>query len=614
MNVAAITSGAQLADTTVAQLLAARLAERPDKIALQQKRHSVWTAMTWGAYAQRVVNLASALRRAGLERGDRVAIMGDSSEEWLIADMATMCAGGVMVGVYFTSSPEEVAYCFTDSGAKFAFGGGEPQLRIVLASGRAEQLRGIIVLDPDWTGEASASIKSLADFVGAHDVDAHDYLQKESATAKASDVVSIGYTSGTTGNPKGAMLTHLSILAGVHCITLFGPSMREEEHRVVVHLPMSHTVARGQATTLPLIADAVPYFGETTADFAQTIKEVKPTYYMAPPRFYQRFATQILSKVHPAGSAGDQNYTLAMTIARRALEDRQGGHEDAFVSKLFAACREQVFLPLLAEVGFDELKVAFTSSAAMPSELMSLWQLWGLQLKECYGQTELVGANLVQMAGWPKAGNVGVPLPDPAWETAVLQDGEMIVRGPGLFAGYWNKPDETKAALRDGWLYTGDIGFIDSDGFLRVTDRKKDLIVTSGGKNVPPQKIENLAKAHPMISQFFVFGDRRNYLTALVTLDPARVKQYAEDHQILYSGYPELLKNPKIQVAAQRMIDEVNSKLASFETIKKFIILPREFSVEEGEMTPSLKLKRKVIQERYRDALESMYAQAATAS
>ncbi|MET3996772.1 long-chain acyl-CoA synthetase [Bradyrhizobium sp. S3.9.2] len=607
MNVAEMTSGAQLADTTVVQLLAARLAERPDKIALQQKRHGAWTAMTWGAYAQRVVNLASALRRAGLERGDRVAIMGDSSEEWLIADMATMCAGGVMVGVYFTSSPEEVAYCFTDSGAKFAFVGGEPQLRIVLASGRAEQLRGIIVLDLDWTGEASASIKSLADFVGALDVDAHDYLQKESATAKASDVVSIGYTSGTTGNPKGAMLTHLSILAGVHCITLFGRSMREEEHRVVVHLPMSHTVARGQATTLPLIADAVPYFGETTADFAQTIKEVKPTYYMAPPRFYQRFATQILSKVHPAGEAGDQNYTLAMTIARRALEDRQRGHEDAFVSKLFAACREQVFLPLLAEVGFDELKVAFTSSAAMPSELMSLWQLWGLQLKECYGQTELVGANLVQMAEWPKAGNVGVPLPDPAWETAVLQDGEMIVRGPGLFAGYWNKPDETKAALRDGWLYTGDIVEVSPEGTFKLVDRKKEIINTSNGKSISPTQIENELRHSPFISEAAVIGEGRKYLTALIEVDATATMDWAKSRDDKIASYADLAGSEIVNRLIEAEIGKANGRLARAEQIKAFRILPEELSLENGVMTPTRKKRRKQINERYQSLIASLY-------
>jgi long-chain acyl-CoA synthetase len=370
---------------------------------------------------------------------------------------------------------------------------------------------------------------------------------------------------------------------------------------------MSHTVARGQATTLPLIADAVPYFGETTADFAQTIKEVKPTYYMAPPRFYQRFATQILSKVHPAGSAGDQNYTLAMTVAHRALEDRQGGHEDAFVSKLFAACREQVFLPLLAEVGFDELKVAFTSSAAMPSELMSLWQLWGLQLKECYGQTELVGANLVQMAEWPKAGNVGVPLPDPAWETAVLQDGEMIVRGPGLFAGYWNKPDETKAALRDGWLYTGDIVEVSPEGIFKLVDRKKEIINTSNGKSISPTQIENELRHSPFISEAAVIGEGRKYLTALIEVDATVTMDWAKSRDDKIASYADLAGSEIVNRLIEAEIGKANGRLARAEQIKAFRILPEELSLENGVMTPTRKKRRKQINERYRSLIASLY-------
>jgi long-chain acyl-CoA synthetase len=608
MKIAAVTSGAQLSESTVAQLFAARLSERPSKIAYHQKRHGAWTGVTWRAYAQRVVNLASALQRAGLQRGDRVAIMGDSSQEWLIADMAIMCAGGVMVGVYFTSSPEEVAYCLGDSGAKFVFVGGEQQLRIVMASGQAEQLDGIIVLDAEWKKRPTASAQAMADFLGDENVDPAIYLQKEAAAAKASDLVSIGYTSGTTGNPKGAMLTHLSILAGAHCVTMFGASMRNDEHRVVVHLPMSHTVARAQATTLPLIANVVPYFGETTAEFAQTIKEVKPTYYMAPPRFYQRFATQILSKAHAAAESGDQRYALAMTIARKALDDRQGvGALDAFVSRLFATCREQVFLPLLAEVGFDELKVAFTSSAAMPSELMSLWQLWGLQLKECYGQTELVGANLVQMAEWPHSGNVGIPLPDAAWETAVLEDGEMIVRGPGLFVGYWNKPDETKSALRDGWLYTGDIVEVSPEGIFKLVDRKKEIINTSNGKSISPTQIENEIRHSPFISEAAVIGEGRKYLTALIEVDATATMDWAKSRDIKIEKYSDLAASEIVVRLIEAEIGNANRRLARAEQIKAFRILPEELSPENGVMTPTRKKRRKQLNERYQSLINSLY-------
>lgn len=609
MNVESLTSGAQLADVTIPQLLNARRAELPDAIAYQQKRHGKWVAVTWREYAQKVANLARALQLAGLGRGDRVAIMGDASQEWLIADMATMCAGGVMVGVYFTSSPEEVAYCLSDSGATFMFVGNDVQLRTIVASGQSGNLSKIIVFDPSWASNSGAdNVAGLDEFCGKASVDAGKFLHEQSVQAKSSDLASIGYTSGTTGFPKGAMLTHLSILAGAHCVTRFGQEMRSDAHRVVVHLPMSHTVARAQATTLPLVATIVPYFGETTADFAQTIKEVKPTYFMAPPRFYQRFATQLLSKVHSGSEKEKQDYQFAMNIARKALDDRQaGGVPDPFLSGLFAVCRDQIFLPMLAEVGFDQLKAAFTSSAAMPSELMSLWQLWGLQLKECYGQTELVGANLVQMAEWPEAGTVGLPLRDPAWETAVLEDGEMIVRGPGLFVGYWNKPEETKSALRDGWLYTGDIVEVGPDGLFKLIDRKKEIINTSNGKSISPTQIENELRHSPFISEAAVIGEGRKYLTALIEVDATATMDWANSRNLQIAQYSDFASSEIVIRMIEAEIAKANSKLARAEQIKAFRIFPEELSPENGVMTPTRKKRRKQLMERYKSLIDTLY-------
>ncbi len=607
MNVQSISSGSQLAGITVPQLLNARRLERPDTIAFKQKRHGVWNAVTWREYAQKVADLATSLQRAGLQRGDRVAIMGDASQEWLIADMATICAGGVMVGVYFTSSPEEVAYYLQDSGASFIFVGNESQLRIALASGQSDKLRKVVVLDPTWKASGkSDNVVSLAEFSNGR-VDVDDFFARQIATADARDLTSIGYTSGTTGNPKGAMLTHLSILAGAHVVTTFSQGIRLDSHRVVVHLPMSHTVARAQATTLPLFSGIVPHFGESTADFVQTIKEVKPTFYMAPPRFYQRFATQILSKVHSGTDKQKSHYHLAMEIARKALDDRQAGGADPFISALFATCREQIFLPLLAEVGFDELKVPFTASAAMPSELMTLWQLWGLQLKECYGQTEMVGGNLVQMADWPEAGTVGIPVIDQAWETAVLDDNEMIVRGPGLFVGYWNKPDETKSALRDGWLYTGDIVEIGPTGLFKLVDRKKEIINTSNGKSVSPTQIENEIRHSPFISEAAVIGEGKKYLTALIEVDATATMDWAKSRDLPVKQYSDFAESEVIVHLIEAEVAKANSRLARAEQIKAFRILPEELSPENGVMTPTRKKRRKQLMERYKSLIDTLY-------
>ncbi len=609
MDVEAITSGSQLVDVTIPQLLCARRAGYPETVAYKQKRHGEWIAVTWRQYSDQVANLGAALQKAGFKRGDRVAIMGDVSQEWLVADMATICVGGVMVGIYFTSSPEEVGYYLNDSEASFIFVGGELQLSAVLASGQADKLRKIVVLDPEWNGVSAAiNVVPLKAFCERTTVDADGFLREQAAIADASDLASIGYTSGTTGFPKGAMLTHLSLLAGAHSVTTFSPSMRADMHRVVVHLPMSHTVARAQATTLPLLIRMVPHFGETSMEFAQTIKDVKPTYFTAPPRFYQRFATQILSKVHSGSAKQKQDYQLAMTVARKALDDRQaGGTPDPLLSALFAACQDRIFRPLLAEVGFEELAIAYTSSAAMPSELMSLWQLWGLQLKECYGQTELVGANLVQMAEWPEAGTVGVPVHDAAWETAVLEDGEMIVRGPGLFVGYWNKLEETKAALRDGWLYTGDIVEIGPTGLFKLVDRKKEIINTSNGKSISPTQIENELRRSPFISEAAVIGEGKKYLAALIEVDAIATIEWARSRDPQVAQYADLANSEIIVRMIEGEIGKANAKLARAEQIKAFRILPEELSPENGVMTPTRKKRRKQIMERYRSLIDTLY-------
>jgi len=609
MNVTSITSGAQLVTVTLPQLLQARLIERPTVVAYRQKRAGEWISVSWQDYATKVCRLAGALQKAGLERGDRVAIMGDASQEWLLADMATMCAGAVTVGVYFTSSVEEIDYYLDDSGARFAFVGDEVQLRTMLSAGRAAALQKIVVMDPSWAGEPGAkNVLSLAKFLEPISVDCDTFLREQVAIAKADELASIGYTSGTTGFPKGAMLSHLSLLAGAHVATTFCPIMRSEAQRLVVHLPMSHTVARAQATTLPLLSGVVPHFGETTAAFAQTIKEVKPTYYMAPPRFYQRFATQILSIVNSASVKRRKDYQLAMRIARKALDDRQADRaRDPYLSDLFSACGRHLFGPLLAEVGFDDLKIAYTSSAPMPSEVMTLWQLWGLNLKECYGQTEMVGGNLVQMVDWPKAGNVGVPVQDPAWETAVLEDGEMIVRGPGLFTGYWNKPEETKSTLRDGWLYTGDIAEIGTDGNFKLVDRKKEIINTSGGKTVSPTQIENEIRQSQYISEAAVIGEGKKYLTALIEVDATATMDWAKSRDADIKQYADLAKSEIVVRMIEGEVAKANNRLARAEQIKAFRILPEELSPENGVMTPTRKKRRKQLMERYQSLIDTLY-------
>jgi long-chain acyl-CoA synthetase len=376
----------------------------------------------------------------------------------------------------------------------------------------------------------------------------------------------------------------------------------------VVHLPYSHTVARTLSTSAPLITGIVPHFGENTAEFAKTILEVRPTYWMAPPRFYQRFAAQLISFLGSRSLEERRAYALAMSIAKRVLRKRRRGQPlGSLLEGLDKVCRETVFQPLVAQVGLDQLREVFTASAPMPPELMTLWQLWGVELKEVYGQTETVGTLVAQGDPWPEPGNIGRPNPDPNWEVRINEDGEMIARGPSLFVGYLNKPDETVKTLRDGWLYTGDVVAQLPNGNLKLIDRKKDLINTAGGKSISPTQIENEIRESPYISEAVVIGEGRKYLTALIEVDFATTAEWTRSKGFAARSYAELASSDDVIRLIETEIGRANARMARAEQIKTFRLLPEELTPESGLMTPTRKKKRKQINDHYGKLIDSMY-------
>lgn len=592
-------------DETLPSLFRHRRDGMGGKVALQQKRAGSWHSTTWSEFAQTVAGLSQALLDQGLERGEHVAILGDVSQDWVTAYMATVCSGGVAAGIYFTSSTEEVEYFLEDTRSRFIFVAGEKELAVVLRSRQAQSLKQIVVFDPAIP--SSGNLVALPDF-SVPVADSRSLLDGQARAARPDDVASIVYTSGTTGNPKGAILTHRSLIEGVATLRNFCPALFGEPHRVVVHLPLSHVVGLGQGIVLPLIGDVTPYFGESSADFAATIRDVKPTYWMAPPRFYQRFAAELASKVNASVSVRKKSYRLAMSIAQKALVNRQADDEvDPLLQALFATCRREVFLPLLAEIGLDELEYPYTASAPMPPDVMKLWQTWGLNLKECYGQTELVGANAAQLRDWSKPGTIGNPIADPRWKTRVAGDGEMLVSGPGLFVGYLNKPEDTLETLRDGWLHTGDIVEVRPDGALAIVDRKKEIINTSGGKSISPAQIENVLRQSPYISEAAVCGDGRKYLVALIEVDRIATMDWAKDRVGSIKDYSDLCTSEAVIHLIEGEVAKANQRLAPVEQIKSFRILHEELSVENGVMTATRKKRRKVLNSRYRELIDSLY-------
>ncbi|WP_346765588.1 AMP-binding protein [Sphingobium sp. TB-6] len=592
-------------DDTLASLLRNRRDMLSEKIVFSQKRAGEWRTTTWGEYAANIARLSRALLDNGLQKGDYVAIMGDVSQDWVTAYMATVCAGGVAVGIYFTSSTEEVEYYLEDSKSKFMFVAGEKELGVILGAAQAASLRKIITFDPDTA--SSNNVVPLPTFL--RDVgDSSSLLDEQAAQVQPDDIATIIYTSGTTGNPKGAMLSHRAVIEGVATTRYFCPALFSEPQRVVVHLPLSHVVGLGQGIVLPLISEVVPYFGDSGADFGATMRDVRPTYWMAPPRFYQRYAAELASKVNASDPAKRKSYRFAMSIAQKALANRQSaGPKDSFLQALFETCRREIFLPILAEIGLDQLTYPYTASAPMPPDVMKLWQTWGVNLKECYGQTELVGANAAQMSDWSKPGTIGEPIADPRWKTRVAGDGEMLVKGPGLFVGYLNKPDETLDALRDGWLHTGDIVEFRPDGLLALIDRKKEIINTSGGKSISPAQIENELRQSPYISEAAVCGDGRKYLVALIEVDRVAMMDWIKGRSDTIQNYSDLCTSEAVIHLIEAEVAKANQRLAQVEQIKAFCILPEELSVENGVMTATRKKRRKNLNNRYKDLIDSLY-------
>ncbi|MBI3534399.1 MAG: long-chain fatty acid--CoA ligase, partial [Deltaproteobacteria bacterium] len=425
-------------------------------------------------------------------------------------------------------------------------------------------------------------------------------FEKNLLSIKPNDLVTICYTSGTTGIPKGAMLTHQNFQAMLdNCVKIFSKYLKPEAETDLLYLPFSHIIGRAEAFATHVFGWK-GCFAENLEALPQALVEIRPTVLFSVPRIFEKSWRKISDRIEHSTKLQKKIFYSALESGKKYLHNQASLTEK--MNYLF--CKRVFFQKIIKNFG-GNLKVVLCGGAPLSAEIANVFQVLGLTILEGYGLTETCGPVTLNSLEKNKIGTVGKPLHDVSLKTT--QDGEILVQSKSVFNGYYKMPTETTETLKEGWFYTGDIGFIDNDGFLHVTDRKKDIIVTSGGKNIAPQKIENLLKAKTFICHFIVHGDNRNYLTALVTLNRDIITKYAIDNKILFSDYTELIKNPKIHTAIQKEVDEVNAVLASFERIKKFTLLPRDFSIANGELTPSLKIKRRAIEKRYKAELDRMY-------
>jgi len=600
----------ELSTKTIPGRFLERCQERPDKVVYRYKHLGIYQEVTWAEYREHVENFCLGLVELGLERGDRVAIMGDPCIEWIYADMAAQSAGAIVYGIYPTSAISEVEYLMENGEAKFFVAENQEYVDKVLPlADRLPHLRKIIVADTRalflYDDPRLISFKEVEELGRRRKEREPGLFEELVAQVRPEDPAVIIYTSGTTGPPKGAMISHRGFLMGMSSfLTLFNP---REEQRTVCVLPLAHILERGMTVILPMLATVTVHIGESVDTFAQTVFEVSPTFYATVPRYWEKFASQILIGIETSSWIKKQAYRLAMAIGRRYIREHWEGRHHWWLWLLYQVARWLVFRPILDKVGFMRLKTAITAAAPIPPEVHALWQIWGVNLKEAYGQTECGGLISYQVGDFPKPGNVGQP--GPACQVRLDEEGEVLFKAPYVFIGYWRNPQATAETLEDGWVHTGDVATWLDGGNLKLIDRKKDIMITAGGKNLTPTEIENALKASPYISEAIVFGERRKYVSALIEIDYDTVSDWARANGVLYTGFTSLATHPKVYELIAGEIEKANQHLARVEQVKKFRIIPKELDPEaEGEpITPTRKVKRRLMYERFKDLVESMY-------
>jgi len=569
-----------------------------------------WQSLTWSQARQRVLELAAGFAALGLAPGERVALMLPNRSEHVLADLAAVHAGGLGVTLYATLAPEQIAYVAGDCDARMAVLDGPAELarwRPVI-----EQLPGIkkiIVRDPAAC-PAGDRYMTWAEFemLGREQFAAQPgEITARVAAIRPDDPLALLYTSGTTGNPKGVLLTHRNILYETAAADMMGVTIPRV--RWVSYLPLAHIAERMFSIYLSIHSAGHVHFCPDIAQLVPVIGKVRPTAFFGVPRVWEKIRAGIQALIAAEQDESRRAAVLqAMDIGRRYVESCQYGQATSpDLEARFLAADEQVLGPIRSLLGLGEASSFSSAAAPLPPDVASFFAGLGMKILDVYGMTETTGAFTANTAAEFKLGTVGRPAA--GMEVTIADDGEILVRGPLTSPGYLNRPDLTDALIdADGWLKTGDIGTIDADGFVSVTDRKKELIITAGGENIAPAAVENVLVAHPLIGQALAYGDRRPYVVALLTLDGEAAPAWARARGITAGSLAALASDPQVLAEVAAGVAAANERLARVQQVKRWRLLPVEWTAETEELTPTLKLKRRVVHAKDADALDSLYA------
>jgi long-chain acyl-CoA synthetase len=595
---------------TIAKTFLLAAEQRGDNAAIREKTMGIWKTVTWNQWRDISRRIAFALRENGFMPGDVASILCNTTPQWVYADMGILCAGGVSSGIYPTDSAKQVEYLLNDSGTSVLFVEDEEQLDKALSCrANCPKLKRIIIFDMEGLVEFSDPMcVSLEDFIRSGEAYAQgrEALWDEMINSRgAGDLAMLVYTSGTTGPPKGAMHANESVVYQLeHVDVLYETRVGDSR---LLFLPLCHVAERLGGYYSSLALDAIMHFAESPETVFENLREVQPEAFLAVPRVWEKLYSSVIIALKDATKLEQLAYKLAIGAGSRAADARLAGRKP---SLLLRAANQLGYWMVLRNtrkmIGLDNAHILLTGAAPISPDLIRWYLSLGLNMYEVYGQTENCGVATLMPAEHIKLGTVGKAVP---WgEVKTSPQGEILIRGKYNFMGYLNQPEKTAETIdKDGWLHTGDVGFIDNEGFVKITDRMKDIIITAGGKNITPSEIENQLKFSPYISDAVVIGEKRPYLTCLVMIDQENVEKFAQDKSVPFTNYASLCRTKEVQDLIWGEIERVNEGFARVETIKRFFLIEQQLTAEDEELTPTMKLKRSFVNKKYAEEIEAMY-------
>jgi long-chain acyl-CoA synthetase len=592
-------SGRGTHSQTIADLLPRAAEMYGSKVAVKYKEGDRWVDRTFDEVRETVRPLAFGLAALGVEKGDRVSILGNTRPEWTYFDFAALSIGATVVPIYQTNSPEECRYVLENSDSKVVVVEDAEQLEKVRAvRDQLPQLEHIVLM----TGSAEDAI-AMEDLAAksANGDDAAWKALYEAVTP--ADICTFIYTSGTTGPPKGCIISHGNYRSILDMVN--GVSVIEDDDVAYLYLPLAHSFALLiQFGTFDL-GTTLAYWERDPLKILPNLAELRPSYFPSVPRIFEKIYTAATSAIEKEGGLKKRVFDWAIKVGAKMREVERSGRSPGFLlQRQYAFADKQVLSKIRGLFG-GRIRLAVSGAAPINPEILRFFDAAGVLVLEGWGMTETSTAATISTPEDFKVGTIGKPFP--GCEVKIADDGEILVKGPNVFQGYHKNPEATRETIVDGWLHTGDIGEVESDGFIKITGRKKDIIITAGGKNITPANLEAEIKQHPLVSQCVVVGDRRPYLVALVTLDPEEAVTYAKEHNLLEDP-AELASNPDVKAAIEAHVEKINQNFARVEQVKKIAILPHDLSQESGELTPTLKVKRAVVAQKHEDAIEGLYA------